>query len=82
MVSSITSLPTDCTNARDDYIEHRKADYEAVELEDLAQALSARISADDLIWFISGDLAKIEEGLAALDIGDIEVWNVDGEKVR
>ncbi len=66
----------------DDYIERRKADYEAVALEGLAPAMNERVDPDVLTWFIAGDLAKIEEGLAALDLGEIEVWDVDGKRIR
>ena len=66
----------------DDFIETRKADYEAVGLEDLAEAFDRRIDADSLDWFIAGDLATIEEDLKALDLGEFEVWDVDGNRVR
>ncbi len=66
----------------DDYIEQRKDEYEAVTLEQLAPALNQRVDPDRLNWFISGDLEKIEESLEALDLGEIEVWDVDGQRVR
>jgi len=66
----------------DDFIESRKAQYEAVRLEDLATAFNARVDADRLSWFITGDLAKIEEDLRALDLGELEVWDVDGNRIR
>jgi zinc protease len=66
----------------DDYIEKRKAEYEAVQLDNLAPAFDARIDPDKLSWFISGDLAKIEADLAALGLGEIEIWDADGNRVR
>ena len=66
----------------DDYIEQRKAEYEAVQLENLAKAMNDRVDPANLTWFISGDLAAIEAELAALELGEIEVWNADGERVR
>ena len=66
----------------DDFIETRKADYEAVGLEDLETAFAQRVNADALDWFIAGDLAAIEEDLKALDLGNFEVWDVDGERIR
>ena len=66
----------------DDYVEKRKGEYEAVALESLAQALDARIDPDKLIWFISGDLATIEADIAALELGDIEVWDTEGNRLR
>ncbi len=66
----------------DDYIEQRKGEYEAVTLGQLAPALNQRVNAERLNWFISGDLAKIEQSLEGLDLGEIEVWDVDGQRVR
>ncbi len=66
----------------DDYVERRKGEYEAVVLEDLALALDARVDPDKLSWFITGDLAKIEADIAALDLGEIEVWDADGNRLR
>jgi predicted Zn-dependent peptidase len=66
----------------DDYIEKRKGEYEAVQLEDLAPALVSRVDPGDLTWFITGDLAKIEADIAALGLGQIEVWDADGNRVR
>jgi len=66
----------------DDYVEKRKAEYEAVELDSLAPAFNARINPEKLTWFVSGDLEKIEADIAALGIGDIEVWDADGNRVR
>ena len=66
----------------DDYVEQRKAEYEAVQLEDLAPSLSDRIDPDDLTWFITGDLEKIEDSVKALEIGELEVWDADGKRLR
>ncbi len=66
----------------DDYVEKRKAEYEAVQLDDLAASLENRIDPDELTWFITGDLAKIEESVKALEIGELEVWDADGNRLR
>jgi predicted Zn-dependent peptidase len=66
----------------DDFIETRKAQYEEVGLEDLLAAFNERVDADKLSWFIAGDLASIEDDLKALDLGEFEVWDVDGNRVR
>lgn len=66
----------------DDYVEKRKGEYEAVALENLAPAMDDRIDPDKLSWFITGDLSKIEADIAALDLGEIEVWDADGNRVR
>ena len=66
----------------DDFIETRKARYEAVSVEDVAAAFDARVDADALHWFIVGDLARIEDGIRALDLGEFEVWDVHGNRIR
>ncbi len=66
----------------DDYVEERKGEYEAVQLEDLALALADRVDPGKLSWFISGDLAKIEADIAALNLGEVEVWDADGNRLR
>ena len=65
-----------------EFVEKRKGEYEAVQLENLAPSMDARIDPDKLVWFISGDLAKIEADVAALGLGEIEVWDADGNRIR
>ena len=66
----------------DDYIEMRKDEYEAVQLEDAISEFTATIDPDELTWFITGDLAAIEADVAALGLGEIEVWDADGNRLR
>jgi hypothetical protein len=35
-----------------------------------------------MIWVIVGDLAKIEKNIRGLELGDIEVWDESGNKIR
>ena len=64
------------------YIERRKDDYDAVTLEAATAAFIDTIDHGQLTWFISGDLEKIEADIATLDLGGIEVWDVDGNRLR
>jgi zinc protease len=66
----------------DDYIEARKDEYDAVTLDAATSAFIETIDADELTWFVSGDLEKIEDDVKALGIGDIEVWDADGNRIR
>ena len=66
----------------DDYIEARKDQYDAVTLDAAEKAFIDTIDAGELTWFISGDLGKVEDDVAALGLGDIEVWDADGNRVR
>jgi len=66
----------------DEFIEQRKSMYEAVDLANMAVELNRRIDPDRLSWFIAGDLSKIGDGLADLGLGEVEVWDVDGNRLR
>ena len=66
----------------DDFLENQKAAYDAETLESLSAAFAGNVSADDLVWFIAGDIAKIEESVRALELGQVEVWDADGNKIR
>jgi zinc protease len=66
----------------DDYIEIRKDQYDAVSLDAASAAFVETIDPSELTWFISGDLEKIEADIAALGLGEIEVWDADGNRLR
>ena len=66
----------------DDYIETRKDQYEAVQLADAMAEFTSTIDPDELTWFITGDLEMIEEDVADLGLGEIEVWDADGQRLR
>jgi zinc protease len=48
----------------------------------LNAAASKLVRPDALTWVIVGDLSKIEEGVRALEIGDVTVLDADGNKLR
>ena len=66
----------------DDYIEIRKDQYEAVSLDAATAAFVATIDPAELTWFVSGDLEKIEGDIAALGLGEMEVWDADGKRLK
>ena len=66
----------------DDFIETRKAAYDAVTVPSMTAALRKHVSADELVWFIAGDIAKIEDEVRALDLGPVEIWDADGQRLR
>ena len=65
----------------DDYIEIRKDQYEAVSLDGATAAFVNTIEPAELTWFISGDLANIEAAIKELGLGEIEVWDADGNRI-
>lgn len=66
----------------DDDIELRSSRYEQVSVELMVEAFGNEIDRESLIWIIAGDLAKVEEGIRALDLGPVEVWDADGNVIR
>ena len=45
-------------------------------------AASAMLHPDAMTWVVVGDLSKIEAGVRALDLGEVEVWNAQGARLR
>lgn len=62
----------------DDYVVQRKAKVEALTPE-VVQAAAATIKPEALTWVVVGDLSKIEEGVRALDLGEVQVIDADGK---
>jgi zinc protease len=53
----------------------------AVTPEDV-RAAAKRLTPDNLIVVVAGDLSKIEAPIRARNIGTVEVWDTNGNKVR
>ena len=49
---------------------------------DLTTVAKARLRPDDLIVVVAGDLSKIEAPIRARNLGTVEVWDANGNKVR
>ncbi len=64
-----------------DFVTGLKKKYEAVTPASAAKAGKAEFRTDDLLWVIVGDRAKIEAGIRALNLGKVEIWNEDGNKI-
>ena len=64
----------------DDYVVQRKARIEAMTPAQV-QAAAAAIEPQALTWVIVGDLAKIETGVRALNLGEVSVVDADGKPV-
>ena len=63
----------------DDYVQTLKSRIDAVDRSAAERALSAVIHPDALTWVIVGDLRKIEAPVRALNLGQIQVIDADGE---
>jgi len=64
-------------NRDDDFLETLPQKYRAVEIVDVNATAQAYIKPAEWTWVIIGDLAQIEEGIRALELGDIEVLTLD-----
>lgn len=56
--------------------------YAALNPKLLQQTAQRYLRPDAMIWVIVGDLAKIEKNIRGLELGDIEVWDESGNKIR
>ena len=64
----------------DDYVLQRSARIKSITLGDVQRA-AAGIQPDALTWVVVGDLSKIKDKIAALNIGPITVLDADGKPV-
>jgi zinc protease len=54
----------------------------AVTPEDVRRVAGSKLTPDTLIVVVAGDLAKIEAPIRARNLGTVEVWDSNGNKVR
>ena len=66
----------------DDWVGTAKQRIEAQTLEAIHAAAKEVIQTEHLTWVIVGDLAKIEAGVRALNIGSVQVIDENGQPVR
>ena len=66
----------------DDYVTTLKAAIEAQTDAGVRAAASATLDAQRLTWVVVGDLAKIEQPIRDLGIGEVRVVDADGRLLR
>ncbi|HZE07799.1 MAG TPA: hypothetical protein VE110_03485, partial [Gemmatimonadaceae bacterium] len=54
----------------------------AVTPEDIKRVATAKLTPDNLIVVVAGDLSKIEAPIRARNLGTVEVWDASGNKIR
>ncbi|HST06744.1 MAG TPA: hypothetical protein VLJ83_01145, partial [Gemmatimonadaceae bacterium] len=54
----------------------------AVTPADLSTVATARLTPNNVVVVVAGDLSKIEAPIRARNLGTVEVWDVNGNKVR
>ena len=66
----------------DDHYETYPERLRTLKLSQISQAAQSLIHADNLVWVIVGDLAKIEEGIRELNLGEVYQVDADGNPVQ
>lgn len=64
------------------YAETLSDKYASLTPELLQATAKENLRPDAMTWVIVGDLAKIEQNIRDLNLGEIEVWNANGNKER
>ena len=54
----------------------------AVTPEDVHRVAASKLTPDNLVVVVAGDLSKIEAPIRARSLGTVEVWDPDGKKLR
>ena len=65
----------------DFYVTYREK-LSAVAPDEIARAAKAHLTPDNIIIVVAGDLSKIEAPIRARNLGTVEVWDINGNKVR
>jgi zinc protease len=71
----IWGLPLDFYSS---YREHLAA----MTPDDIRRTATSRLTPDNLIIVVAGDLSKIEAPIRARNLGTVEVWDAQGNKIR
>ena len=66
----------------DDWVRTLKARTEAQSVDSINAAARAVIQPSAMTWVVVGDLAKIEQGIRALGLGEVQVVDLDGKPLR
>jgi zinc protease len=53
--------------------------YQALALDDVRSVSGDLVNSGDLVWMVIGDVSEIEEGVRALDLGEIEIRRMSDE---
>ena len=65
-----------------DYFATYRERLAAVTPEDVRTVATTRLTPNNLIVVVAGDLSKIEAPIRARNLGAVEVWDINGTKVR
>ena len=66
----------------DDYYAHYAGKVAGITLDAVHQEAAGLLGKRPLTWVVAGDLAKIEAGVRALNLGEIRIIDADGKPMR
>lgn len=64
-----------------DYAAGLTERYEQLTVADIQTTADGLVHPESIVWIIVGDLEKIRESVAALDVAPVEVWTDEGQPV-
>jgi zinc protease len=62
--------------------EALKKKYDAMTPAMMAALAKSEFHPKAMVWVVVGDLKKIEANVRKLKLGDVEIWNTEGQKIR
>ena len=65
-----------------DYAERAAERVDAVTTDGVNARARSMLDPDNLVWLVVGDLTQIEDSVRALELGDLEVWDAFGNRLR
>lgn len=65
-----------------DYAEDQGERLAALTLEGVNARAEETIHPDQVTWVVVGDLSQMEESIRALNFGEVEIWDHNGNKIR
>jgi len=65
-----------------DYVNTLTARYQGLTLNEINALAKKELVPEHIDWLLVGDLSKIEADVRALNIGTVEVWDKEGNKLR
>lgn len=74
-------LSNDRFGRGNDYVPSLKGRYEALNVDAVKAQAQANIHPDQLVWLIVGDRTQIEDKVRALNLGDVVVWDQNGNVI-
>lgn len=64
-----------------DYVPSLKGQFQSLDIEEIKAQAQAIIHPGSLTWLIVGDRAAIEPGIRDLNLGSVEVWDANGNRI-